>query len=108
MLPLSDDDRGRRHFPIVTIALIALNVVAFLIELAQPDTQSFIEQWGTIPARITAGQGLSTLLTSMFLRARWALLLGNMLLLWIFGDNGEVALGPGLYLAFYLVCGLAA
>ena len=109
MMPLGDDDSGRRTLPIVTYALIAINVLVFVVfELPNPDLDAFINRWGTVPAEIMAGKDLVTLLTSMFLHGGWAHLLGNMLFLWIFGDNVEDAFGHALYLVFYLVTGLAA
>src|SRR5215210_5925772 len=109
MLPLGDDNSGRRTLPVVTYVLIAINVLVFvLFELPNPNLEQFINQWGTIPAEIMAGRGLITLLTSMFLHGGWAHLGGNMLFLWIFGDNVEDAFGHGLYVLFYLVCGIAA
>jgi len=109
MLPIGDDDSTRRTLPIVTYALIAINVLVFvLLELPNPNLDEFINRWGTVPAEIMAGRGLLTLLTSMFLHGGWAHLLGNMLFLWIFGDNVEDAFGHVLYLIFYLVTGLAA
>jgi membrane associated rhomboid family serine protease len=108
VLPLGDDNTLRRSFPTVNYALIAANVVAFLFELGQPDLQGFITRWGTVPAEVTAGRHLETLLSGMFLHGGWLHLLGNMLFLWIFGDNVEDAFGHVRYLGFYLVCGLAA
>jgi membrane associated rhomboid family serine protease len=109
MLPIGDDDSARRTLPIVTYALIAINVLVFVVfELPNPNLDAFINQWGTVPAEIMAGRGLLTLLTSMFLHGGWAHLLGNMLFLWIFGDNVEDAFGHVIYLIFYLVTGLAA
>lgn len=109
MLPLGDDNSRRRLLPVVTYALIVINLLVFvLIELPSPDLDALIMAWGTVPSEIVAGRGLITLLTSMFLHGGWAHLGGNMLFLWIFGDNVEDALGYGLYLAFYLVSGLAA
>ena len=109
MLPIGDDDSARRTLPIVTYALIAINVLVFvLLELPNPNLDAFINRWGTVPAEIMAGRGLLTLLTSMFLHGGWAHLLGNMLFLWIFGDNVEDAFGHVIYLIFYLVTGLAA
>lgn len=109
MLPLGDDNSRRRTLPVVTYALIAVNVLVFvLFELPNPNLAEFITQWGTVPAEIMAGRGLITLITSMFLHGGWAHLLGNMLFLWIFGDNVEDAFGHGLYTAFYFVAGLAA
>jgi membrane associated rhomboid family serine protease len=108
MLPLGDDDSTRRTFPIVTYALIALNFVVFLVELASGD--SFINQWSFVPARFAANPGpeFITVFSSMFMHAGWLHILGNMLYLFIFGDNVEDRLGHIKYLIFYLLCGIAA
>ena len=110
MLPLGDDNSDRRTFPIVTYALIAINVLVFvLLELPQGDNlDAFLTRWGTVPAQIVAGNGLITLITSMFLHGGWLHIGSNMLFLWIFGDNVEDAFGHALYLVFYLVCGIVA
>jgi membrane associated rhomboid family serine protease len=108
VLPIGDDNSRRRTFPFVTYTLVALNVIVFLVELGQPDPQAYLAQWGATPSQVSAGQSLVTLVTSMFLHAGWAHLLGNMLFLFIFGDNVEDAFGHFKYLAFYLVCGIAA
>lgn len=109
MLPLGDENRNLRIFPVVNMLLIVLNVLVFLYETSLgAGVQNFIERFGAIPANILAGEGVLTLLTSMFLHGGWAHLIGNMLFLWIFGDNVEDAFGHGLYLAFYLLTGLAA
>jgi membrane associated rhomboid family serine protease len=110
MLPLGDDNSDRRIIPFVTYALIAINVLVFvLIELPQGDNiDAFLTRWGTIPSQIVAGNGLLTLITSMFLHGGWLHLGSNMLFLWIFGDNVEDAYGHVLYLAFYLICGIVA
>jgi membrane associated rhomboid family serine protease len=110
MLPLGDDNSDRRIVPFVTYALIAINVLVFvLLELPQgQNLDAFLTRWGTIPAQIVAGNGLLTLITSMFLHGGWLHLGSNMLFLWIFGDNVEDAFGHVLYLLFYLVCGIAA
>ncbi len=110
MLPLGDDNSDRKTFPFVTYALIAINVLVFvLLELPQgQNLDAFLTRWGTIPAQIVAGDGLLTLITSMFLHGGWLHLGSNMLFLWIFGDNVEDAFGHWLYLLFYLVCGSAA
>jgi membrane associated rhomboid family serine protease len=119
MIPIGDDHEAGPA-PLVTWALIALNMAAFLLELTQPSQgalQSFIQAWGVVPREYSAGRDLApqiplpfwtTLLTSMFLHGGWAHLLGNMLYLWIFGDNIEKRVGHARFLAFYLVCGLAA
>lgn len=108
MFPLGDEERGRMITPIVTFLLVAINVVVFLIELAQPNPEAFIMRWGATPAQITAGEAWITLITSMFLHGGWGHLLGNMVFLWVFGDNVEDAFGHVLYLVFYFVCGIAA
>jgi membrane associated rhomboid family serine protease len=108
MLPIGDDDSNRRTFPIVTYALIALNVLVFLLELSSGD--AFITQWSFVPARFAANPGREfiTIFSSMFMHAGWLHLLGNMLYLFIFGDNVEDRLGHLKYLVFYLLCGIAA
>jgi len=108
VIPIGDDNTYRRTFPVVTYGLIAINVVVFLIELGQPDPQGYLVTWGAVPARITAGHDLGTLITSMFLHAGWWHLLGNMLFLFVFGDNVEDAFGHVRYLLFYLACGIAS
>jgi len=110
MLPLGDDDSDRRTVPFITYALIAINVLVFvLLELPQGNNlDAFLTRWGTIPAQIVSGNGLITLITSMFLHGGWLHIGSNMLFLWIFGDNVEDAFGHGLYLIFYLVCGIVA
>jgi membrane associated rhomboid family serine protease len=111
MMPLGDDNSGRRIIPFVTYALIAINVlVYFFIELASPNVEEFIFKWGSIPTQILSGNGLITLITSQFLHDPSSILhlASNMLFLWIFGDNVEDAFGHVIYLIFYLVCGIAA
>lgn len=108
MMPLGDDDSARRSVPLVTYALIALNVLLFLVELGGGDP--FIEKWSFVPTRFLANPGADflTIFTSMFMHAGWVHLGGNMLYLWIFGDNVEDAFGHLKYLIFYLLCGIAA
>ena len=111
MLPLGDDNTGRRLVPVVTYALIAINVlVYFFLELPAANVEEFIFRWGSIPSQLLAGQRLETLITSMFLHDPSSILhlASNMLYLWSFGDNIEDALGHLTYLVFYLVCGIAA
>jgi membrane associated rhomboid family serine protease len=108
MFPLGDDDSQRRTMPVVTFALIGLNVLMFLLELSAGD--AFIGTWAFVPARFAAnpaGQAV-TIFTAMFMHGGWAHLLGNMLFLWIFGDNVEDRFGHGKFLIFYLVVGIAA
>jgi membrane associated rhomboid family serine protease len=108
MMPLGDDNSGRRITPIVTYVLIAINVLVFFLELN--NGEAFIQRWAFVPSRFLddpAGD-FATLFTSMFMHAGWAHLLGNMLYLWIFGDNVEDRLGHALFFVFYILCGLAA
>ena len=108
MMPLGDDNSGRRITPIVTYVLIAINVLVFFLELS--NGEEFIQRWAFVPTRFLADPAgdFATLFTAMFLHAGWAHLLGNMLYLWIFGDNVEDRLGHGLFLVFYILSGLAA
>ena len=108
MMPIGDDDSARKTVPLVTYALIALNVLFFLVELSGGD--AFILKWAFIPGRFLAdpiGDSM-TLITSMFMHAGWVHLGGNMLYLWIFGDNVEDRFGSVKFTVFYLICGLGA
>jgi membrane associated rhomboid family serine protease len=131
VMPLGDDDLDRRIVPVVTYALIAVNVLVWLIELSLGER--FINGYSTVPFEITHGRDLVgiqtihaggesipihlyagptpiylTLLSSMFMHASWLHIGGNMLYLWIFGDNIEDRIGSAKFLAFYMLCGLAA
>jgi membrane associated rhomboid family serine protease len=108
MFPIGDDNSGERTFPLVTYALIALNVLFFFVELNGGD--AFVKQWAFVPSRFLANPSADfpTLFTSMFMHGGWVHLGGNMLYLWIFGDNVEDRLGHGTFTVFYFVCGLAA
>jgi membrane associated rhomboid family serine protease len=120
MLPIGDDRYEGGSAPLVTIGLVVLNVLAFLLELSQPSQgalESFIQAWGVVPREYAASSDLAptiplpywtTLVTSMFLHGGWMHLGGNMLYLWIFGDNIERLVGHLRFLIFYLLCGLAA
>ncbi len=108
MFPIGDDNSARRLVPLVTYALIVLNVLFFLVELNGGD--AFIMQWAFVPSRFLANPigDFITLFTSMFMHAGWVHLGGNMLYLWIFGDNVEDRFGHVKFLVFYLLCGLGA
>jgi membrane associated rhomboid family serine protease len=108
MFPIGDDDSARRTTPVVTYALIAANVLFFFIEMSGGDP--FVQQWAFVPDRFLANPSgdFLTLFTSMFMHAGWAHLGGNMLYLWIFGDNVEDRFGHGKFAVFYFICGLAA
>jgi membrane associated rhomboid family serine protease len=88
--------------------LIALNVLVFFIELNQG--VPFIKKWAVVPHQLVTNPSaeIPTIFTSMFMHAGWMHLLGNMLFLWIFGDNVEERLGRAKFLTFYLVCGIVA
>jgi membrane associated rhomboid family serine protease len=108
MFPIGDDNSARRTLPVVTYALIALNVLFFFVELSGGD--ALIEKWAFVPSRFLAnpGAGFLTIFTSMFMHAGWVHLGGNMLYLWIFGDNVEDRFGHLKFIIFYLLCGIAA
>jgi membrane associated rhomboid family serine protease len=104
VFPLKDDIPSTR-VPVVNYLFILANVLVFLFELSLgPRLQSFIMEYGLVPAHYT----LANFFTSMFLHGGWAHLFGNMLYLWIFGDNVEDRLGHVGYFFFYLICGVAA
>jgi membrane associated rhomboid family serine protease len=108
LLPIGDDNTSRRTTPVVTYLLVLLNVAVFLLEISRGD--AFILRWAFVPSHFLAdpiGQA-PTLFTAMFLHASWLHIGGNMLYLWIFGDNVEDRFGHITFALFYLVCGLAA
>ena len=108
MLPIGDNNRLRSSIPLITYVLIALNILFFFAELDGGD--AFIVKWSFVPSRFLAhpaNQSL-TIFTSMFMHAGWVHLGGNMLYLWIFGDNVEDRFGAGRFFVFYLLCGIAA
>jgi membrane associated rhomboid family serine protease len=108
MFPVSDDNSQRRTFPYVTTTLVVLNVLVFLLELSQGE--KFITDWAFIPARFSDEPGADavTIFTAMFMHGGWMHLIGNMLFLWIFGDNVEDRIGHVKFLIFYFLAGLAA
>jgi len=106
MIPLKDDN-PRSSFPIFTILLIIINIIVFYFEATTGYTQ-LIERFGAVPGQIVRGQKLETLITSMFLHGGFMHIIGNMLYLWIFGDNIEHYLGHFKFLLFYFTCGLIA
>jgi len=135
IFPIGDDNTGRRTTPVVTYVLIAVNVAVYF--LFQATDERFTYKFSTVPEEIVTGRDIETppreiehpatgqkievpglektpipvyltLITSMFMHGGIMHLLGNMLFLWIFGDNVEDDLGPVRYLIFYLVCGIIA
>jgi membrane associated rhomboid family serine protease len=110
MLPIRDHNPSGRT-PLVTIALIAINILVFLgyfTQMSENGINLFLYEWGVVPARVMAGEGYQTFVTSMFLHGGWMHLAGNMLFLWIFGDNLEEEMGHFGFLLFYLAGGIAA
>jgi len=133
MFPIRDDNTGRVRTPYVTYALIALNVVVFVFLQGMGTNDKFTYAFSTIPQEIRTGRDVAenvtvevgdqraviplghtpgsvyfTLLISMFMHGSLMHLLGNMLFLWIFGDNVEDDLSPVRYLVFYLTTGVVA
>lgn len=126
LFPIGDDNSERRIFPFVNYALIAINVLVFLYQTGHPE---FTYGYSVVPAEITQGRDINTivriggsglrlydspspiyltLLSAMFMHGGFMHLGGNMLYLWIFGDNVEDRMGHLKYLIFYLLCGVLA
>lgn len=116
MIPLRDKN-PTRHFPFITIMLIAINILVFIYEVSLgQNLGKFLFRFAVVPNEIYQSLHLGifkpfvflTLITSMFLHGGWLHLGGNMLYLWIFGDNVEDKLGGLRFLIFYLLCGISA
>jgi membrane associated rhomboid family serine protease len=112
MMPLKDNIPSRQ-FPVVTIGLVVINAVIFLIEaMMGPQATAVTNTFGVVPQRLTSAwlnpMQLLTLFTSMYLHGGWAHLIGNMLYLWIFGDNVEESMGRLRFFIFYTLSGFAA
>ena len=111
MFPIRDHNPSGRT-PYVVYALIAINVLVFLGYVGilgdQRALSRFFFDWALIPARVEAGSGYYTYITSMFLHGSFMHIAGNMLFLWIFGDNLEDEMGHGGFLLFYLAAGIGA
>lgn len=110
MFPIGDDNPGAPKQPVVTILLVAANVLVFLYQttLNTPQLARFIYTYGAIPVEIERGDDLYTLVTALFVHGGFGHIFGNMLFLWIFADNIERRFGHVRFLLFYLGCGLAA
>lgn len=108
MMPLGDDNSTRKTTPFVTYILIGINILFFLLEMS--GGEDFVKQWAFIPQRFTAAPlaNILTIFTSMFMHAGLLHLGGNMLYLWIFGDNVEDFLGKVKYGFLYILSGIAA
>lgn len=118
MIPIRDTI-PRQHFPFAVFTLIAVNVVVFIRELAMPPdmTEQFMYLFGLVPARFThAAWAAETgfphtywpFLSTMFLHGGWLHIIGNMWVLWVFGDNVEDRMGPVRFVIFYILCGISA
>lgn len=137
MIPISDDDSARTRTPYVNYIFIAINIIVFIVYQKMGSDLDFTYSYATVPAEILTGHDIITdpvmvqdpltgqevvipglgvtafpvwftLITSMFMHGGWAHLGGNLLYLWIFGDNIEDRLGHLRYFLFYLVCGILA
>ena len=133
VFPIGDDNTGRVRTPVVTYALIVINVLVFVLLQGMGSNERFTYAFSTVPQEIRTGTDVDgpvrievgnesatiplqptpgpvylTLLVSMFMHGGFMHLFGNMLFLWIFGDNVEDDLGPPRYAAFYLITGLLA
>lgn len=137
MIPISDDDSDRKITPVVNYLIIAINILVFVFLQKLGSNEAFTYSYSTVPAEILSGHDIVTsatiahdpvsgqqieipglgvtnlpvwltLITSMFMHGGIAHIAGNMLYLWIFGDNIENALGHKRYLLFYLLCGIIA
>ena len=133
IFPIGDDNSDRTSVPIINYLLIAINLLVFVLLQGGGTNDKFTYAYSTVPQEIKTGEDIDrpvpiemgdqrgtidlqptpptvyiTLLTSMFMHGGWMHLLGNMLFLWIFGDNLENRMGRFRYLMFYLVTGLAA
>jgi membrane associated rhomboid family serine protease len=136
MLPIGDDNTGRTITPVVNYLLVAANIAVFVLLQGLGANERFTYAFSTVPREIVSGRDVSqpvtvrdpvsgevagtfdlqptpipvylTLLTSMFMHGGIAHIFGNMLYLWIFGDNLEDSLGHLRYLLFYLACGIIA
>ena len=134
-IPIGDDNKDRHRTPYVNYIFIIINVLVFIFLEDYARNEAFIYSYSTVPAEILQGQDIYgpqaivhpitkkveyimlgitdipvylTLLSSMFMHGGWAHLLGNMMYLWIFGDNLENIMGHKKYFFFYLLCGVIA
>ncbi|HXW50452.1 MAG TPA: rhomboid family intramembrane serine protease [Candidatus Acidoferrales bacterium] len=106
VIPLTDVSRRPTSFPIVTVSIIVVNFIVFIVELVNGD--AFVAKWSLVPAHVSAGHDLITIITAMFMHASWSHILGNMVFFWAFGPEIEDSMGPWRYLVFYLLGGIVA
>ena len=110
VFPIGDENPRREYIPYVNLSLVAINAVVFvfMLALSLPQLERFIFRLGTIPVQILQGENLFTLVTSQFVHGGFLHIIGNLIFLWVFGDNIERALRHGLYVTFYLGAGVLA
>jgi membrane associated rhomboid family serine protease len=111
LFPIGDDNIERGHPALFSYGFLALNFAVFMLQMSFPteyEQRLFVEQYGVIPMEISHGLDMQTLITGIFLHGGWVHLLGNMLYLWIFGDNIEATIGSFRFVLFYLIGGILA
>lgn len=108
MIPISDADHKTRRFPFVNIVLILVNIFIFLIEITSPNSDAFINTYALVPTHINFSNfaTLYPFFTSMFFHGGFLHITGNMIFLWVFGDNVEDVFGHIPYLFIYLLSGI--
>ncbi len=106
IFPIGDTNIVGGSKPYFSYTFILLNILVFLIQISIPG--NLVCDWAAIPERIIQGQGLYTMITSMFMHASWMHLIGNMIFLWIFADNIEAVIGNYRFVVFYFLGGLVA
>lgn len=120
-MPIGDDNTGRTRTPFINYLLITINIVVFIFAQGMGSNEAFLMSYSTVPQEILTGTDLTTgplgtspepvyltILTSMFMHGSIMHIAGNMLYLWIFGDNLENVMGHMKYLVFYILCGVLA
>lgn len=110
MIPIGDDRLRNAPTPWVNWLFILINIAVFIYQMRMEPLQmdDFVTEYGAVPADILSGQHLRNLFTSMFMHGGWMHIIGNMLFLWVFGDNIEAALGHVGYIFYYIIGGLVA
>jgi len=106
LFPIGDTQVIGGYKPVISYTFIAMNLAMWFLQLSTPG--NLICEWAVIPDDIVLGRNLPTLFTSMFMHGGWMHLIGNMLFLWVFGDNIEATIGSLWFFIFYIVGGLAA
>ena len=106
IFPIGDDQVKGGYFPLFAYGFIALNVLAYILQMQDPNL--LICEYGSVPNDIVNGRNYYTLLTSMFMHGGPMHIIGNMLFLWVFADNIEATVGSFKFVIFYILGGLAA